>query len=611
MGAMKRIAIYNFSDSDGIVDEFIPNMLAKLRPFVHRIVFVALYKLSDSGLASVEKLVDDVVRCERGGFVVNGYAAGLEAVGWEEIRRQDEVLFLDDSFFGPLYPFAELFGEMDKRDCDFWGLVARNGGNDNPFDPSRKVPPHLRLQFLGVRRKMLASSTFEDFWRDLPTLGTYNDYIQFCEFTFTGHFTEAGFKSDSYLDGSGYDSHDPLIGYASDLVARRCPILVRELFTMPPSALEAEAIDVRGALRLAEKEGEFDTGLVWKTMTRIGQARTYSTNANLLRIFPDHCDRPASELAAIGKIAVCVHMYYVDMLDEILDLASNIPLPFDFLATTDTEKKKKEIESALAGHPRIGKTVVRVMDQNRGRDMSALFICFRDIFLTDEYEIVCRLHTKKTPQVDAARGQLFKLHMFENVLNSPGYVGNVIDMFLRHPTVGVATPPVVHISFPTLGHSWFVNKAKVAKLATDLGLKVQLDDHTPVAVYGTMFWFRPKALRPLFARKWKFSEFNAEPHHVDGGLAHVLERTICYVAQNEGYTTQPIMCVKQAEENYNWLEFKYAQIMSYMPWGDLRVSSQMLSLWKQSDYLPVMRLMSLREACHQFFLALKREVGLN
>ena len=143
--------------------------------------------------------------------------------------------------------------------------------------------------------------------------------------------------------------------------------------------------------------------------------------------------------------------------------------------------------------------------------MSALFICFRDIFLTDEYEIVCRLHTKKTPQVDAARGQLFKLHMFENVLNSPGYVGNVIDMFLRHPTVGVATPPVVHISFPTLGHSWFVNKAKVAKLAADLGLKVQLDDHTPVAVYGTMFWFRPKALRPLFARKWKFSEFNAEP----------------------------------------------------------------------------------------------------
>ena len=102
MGAMKRIAIYNFSDSDGIVDEFIPNMLAKLRPFVHRIVFVALYKLSDSGLASVEKLVDDVVRCERGGFVVNGYAAGLEAVGWEEIRRQDEVLFLDNSFFGPL-----------------------------------------------------------------------------------------------------------------------------------------------------------------------------------------------------------------------------------------------------------------------------------------------------------------------------------------------------------------------------------------------------------------------------------------------------------------------------------------------------------------------------
>jgi rhamnosyltransferase len=374
---------------------------------------------------------------------------------------------------------------------------------------------------------------------------------------------------------------------------------------MPPSALEAEAIDVRGALRLAEKEGEFDTGLIWKIMTRIGQARTYGTNANLLRILPDYCDRPASELAAIGKIAVCVHMYYVDMLDEILELASNIPLPFDFLATTDTEKKKNAIEAALSGHPRIGKTIVRVMDENRGRDMSALFISFRDIFLTDEYEIVCRLHTKKTPQVDAARGQLFKLHMFENVLNSPGYVGNVIDMFLRHPTVGIATPPVVHISFPTLGHSWFVNKPKVAQLAEDLGLKVQLDDHTPVAVYGTMFWFRPKALRPLFARNWRFSEFNAEPHHVDGGLAHVLERIICYVAQNEGYTTQPIMCTKQAEENYNWLEYKHAEIMSHLPWGDLRVSTEMLAVWKQFKYLPRERLTSLSKSFHEVFMALE------
>ena len=153
-----------------------------------------------------------------------------------------------------------------------------------------------------------------------------------------------------------------------------------------------------------------------------------------------------------GRIAVCVHVYYTDMLDEILALSDTIPCAYDFIATTDTEQKKELIENTVRGRANIADVIVRVVEQNRGRDMSALFISCRDLFIDDRYALVCRLHTKKTPHLDGGRGRLFKRHMFENLLNSRGYTSNVLDMFHDKPWIGVAVPPLVHISYPTMGH---------------------------------------------------------------------------------------------------------------------------------------------------------------
>ena len=51
-------------------------------------------------------------------------------------------------------------------------------------------------------------------------------------------------------------------------------------------------------------------------------------------------------------------------------------------------------------------------------------------------------------------------------------------------------------------------------------MDVPLDDHTPMAPYGTMYWFRTDALLRMFEWTWRWEDYNAEPHHIDGGLAH-------------------------------------------------------------------------------------------
>jgi rhamnosyltransferase len=332
--------------------------------------------------------------------------------------------------------------------------------------------------------------------------------------------------------------------------------------------LERNAVDLPRALRIIEAKSDYDTGMIYKNIIYRAELRTLNTNAALLSVLPDTPLKTVRPEHDYGRLAICAHIYYVDMMDEILSYTDNIPVSYDFIATTDTLEKKAEIERITAKHPKIKNTKVLVVERNRGRDMSSLFITCKDILLSGDYSLVCRVHTKKTPQVFAARGNLFKRHMFDNLLNSEGYVINVLNMFHDNPFIGLALPPLIHISYGTLGHSWFVNRKRAEEIASEMDLKVCLDSTTPVSAYGTMFWFRPEALKKLFDCDWKWDDFNPEPHHVDGSLAHVLERLIPYVAQDAGFTTRHIMSPHQAAQNYVWLEYKLERLASALPTAD-------------------------------------------
>ena len=99
-----------------------------------------------------------------------------------------------------------------------------------------------------------------------------------------------------------------------------------------------------------------------------------------------------------------------------------------------------------------------------------------------------------------------------------------------------------------------------------------------------MFWFRPAALRKLFAHEWKHADFNPEPNHVDGGLAHGIERTIAYVAQDAGYTTQHICNTSIAAWNYTMMEFKLDSLLACLPLAYLGQQIHMLEQWQKAGY---------------------------
>ncbi|OKP70672.1 hypothetical protein BTE77_26355 [Ensifer adhaerens] len=580
---MKRIGVAFFYDEQSIVDEYMFFLIDRLSKFTERHIFVSNSDLDDDTKRRLIDLGCEVIVRENRDFDVGAYKHAIEHIGYDRLGDYDELILYNHTFYGPIYPFEEMFTSMARTACDFWGITSHKEMVPNPFTNTGTLPRHINSHFIAIRKSMSATPEFSEYWLSMPEILTYIDSVLKHESRFTAHFESLGFVAAVYDDDVNYGTEYPCFMSVDEAVRRRCPILKRRIFFHDPTFHEQNAIDLPRALSIIRETSDYNEQLIWQNILRCSTLRTLNTTAALTSILPDMRVNTQLERRSTRRIAVCAHVYYDDMIDELLAWCEHIPAPYAFVATTDTREKARRIEARLSEVAEIDEVIVRVLEVNRGRDMSSLFVACRDIFTANRYDLVCRIHTKKSPQVAAARSNLFKRHMFENLLSSEGFVENVLDMFEEKPWLGLAVPPVVHISFPTMGGAWFSNKTRAIETAGKLGLKVKLDDHTPVAAYGTMFWFRPQALQKLFEYPWKWEEFNAEPDHSDGGLAHVLERLIAYAAQDAGYTTQQILCQRQAETNYAMLEFKHAQLASHMRWN-FPWQNAMLAKWEASGY---------------------------
>lgn len=570
----KRLAVYLFYDEDGIVDDYIPYKLQSLKKFVEEIYFVSNSNLTVKSRNKIKSCTSYILCRKNEGFDVWGYKEAIELIGYNELGKYDELILLNYTFFAPIFPFSELFDWSEKQDVGFWGISDHAEIKPNPFTGSGILNRHIQSHFIAIRNNVLTSFEFKDYWQSMPMINSYEDSVLFHESRFTHHFFKKGFGYAVYIDSKAFKTAYPAFLEVGETLKRRSPIFKRRLFFHDAIFHDSNGLFLRRSLEFIENNTQYDSSLILKNILRTVKPKDLFSNLSLLKVFDSH------ERAALRediKILVVAHIFYPEVLSELAIYLNSIPCRYDLLVTTATQEAKvnilanKMLKEINADHVEI-----RIVEQNRGRDMSSLFITAKDIILEKKYDWVCRLHSKKSPQDSYGRAEHFKEMMYLNLLKDKNYTSKLLNFLDKNTNIGFAMPPMVHIGYPTLGHSWYGNKIRVMELAEDLGIDIPLDDFSPYAAYGTMFWFRPKALEKLFKYDWKFEDFAEEPAHFDGSLAHALERLLVYVVHDAGYMAYNVMSSEMAELNYTKLEYKAQRLMSSLPNGD--VSSQIKSL---------------------------------
>lgn len=141
---MKRIAFYLFWEKDGVVDRYVPYCLEKLREHVEHIVVISNGPLSEAGRGELRGVADEVWERENVGFDVGGYKDALTRFGFDRLAEYDELILLNYTFFGPTYPFSEMFDQTDRWDLDFWGISDHAEASPHHFATGGVLPHHIQ-----------------------------------------------------------------------------------------------------------------------------------------------------------------------------------------------------------------------------------------------------------------------------------------------------------------------------------------------------------------------------------------------------------------------------------------------------------------------------------
>lgn len=559
---LRRIVFYLFFDPQGVVDDYVTYKLQALREHAAHIFVVSNSTLTPEGRDKLESVADTVWERKNVGFDVWAYKEAMETFGMDRLGEFDELILMNYTFFGPVFPFAETFERMDAQELDFWGLTAHKSVDPNPFAGATGVLPfHIQSHWIGIRKAMLTSLEFQQYWATMPMIRSYDDSILHHEARFTQHFASKGFRYAIAFPPEDYPSEHPVFDNAVLMLDNRCPIVKRRMFFHEPSYLERNAILGRRVLEKLE-DTDYPVDLIWRNIVRSAEPRTLHTNFSMLSVLPGGDVGEMPDPAP--RICVIAHVYYDDMVQEMMSYVGHIPGPYDLVVTTDTGAKRSRILAALAPYD-IARVEVRVLESNRGRETSAFLVGCRDLLVPGRYDLICKVHSKKSAQDGYNLGMLFKHHMFDNLLSSPMYVSGLLHLFAKDQTLGMVFPPVVNIGYPTLGHAWFTNRPAAVELAKDLGIHTTFDRSTPIAPYGGMFWCRPEAIVAFTAHEWKWEDFPDEAGWTDGGLPHVIERLYAYAVMDAGFHVRSVMTADWAEINYTFLEYKLQRVSAMLP----------------------------------------------
>lgn len=258
--------------------------------------------------------------------------------------------------------------------------------------------------------------------------------------------------------------------------------------------------------------------------------RSHRLSASL----PPHWLTQVSTEQDHAKIATLAHVYYPDLLPDIISELSAIPVAFDLIITNATGAHLDVHTDELTNLNRL--TVLDV--ENRGRDILPL-VAVVNADLLEPYELVLKVHTKKSAWREehaelGGDGQGWRQDFLDGLLGSANNVTNILNTFASDPRAGLITT-----AGNIVGPEFWGGDEDIAR---NLLRRIQLD-LTPASLRfasGSMYWVRGFLLQGLRAFALEDADFEDEAGQVDGTTAHALERILGIVTREAGYELREV-----------------------------------------------------------------------
>jgi len=564
--------LYVHFDRDNLIDAHIIYQLRAFRDFGCDIIFISNSQLPESETDKVKDLVDEIVLRENRGYDWAAWRDVLFAKGLKFFDKYDELLLMNCTCYGPIFPLHEMFDCMAQKDCDFWMPTKHTC--------IYGIPEHGQPYLLIVRKKLLKSNVFWNYWQKIKDeYETFEDVVLHGEIRLSTVLSDAGFRYSVYAEAddlremSAIGYNEPfLINAADSLIAHnRLPLVKVKSFRTARDMPFNIGGDI---IRSIKKSGShYPVSLIYKHLRRCNPLSWQKNLPETMQVIDSNAPVvPRTKQASIGVFG---HFFYPDRFKELIDYLAKIPCSFDLLATTTTEDCALEISRmAKEKLERVNTVKVRVVP-NRGRDAAPWLMEFRDEHLS--YDIALKVQSQKHSHLTTVFGYKWNNYLFDSMLASEGYISEIIKLFDSENKLGIVFPtypPIFNMANPHAYVGTPYDQELLKKIFEKIGLNPPLQFSQPIFPTG-VFWYRPKALEKLLQSDISLKEFHREPFPTAGTFDHTLERAIPYIVQGQGYYYKLAMTSETLVSSFQMYEDK---IMSDTSLVELVASTSVRSL---------------------------------
>jgi lipopolysaccharide biosynthesis protein len=236
-------------------------------------------------------------------------------------------------------------------------------------------------------------------------------------------------------------------------------------------------------------------------------------------------------LESPSRIAAVVHVYYANLLPEILHNLESIPVEFDLLVTNASGRVVRIDPESI---PLLQN--VRVLDMsNHGRDILPL-VSLINAGLLDPYELIVKVHTKESvwrAEHDlGGSGAGWRDELLGGLLGSSANVERILCAFAERPELGVLTSDGSVLGPEYWGDNQLTTHTLMRRI--ELGF----DESQLRFPAGSMYWIRGFLLQGLRALNLSAADFEKEAGQVNSTTAHALERMVGLLTAEAGQTVE-------------------------------------------------------------------------
>jgi rhamnosyltransferase len=134
----------------------------------------------------INKYVINIILRDNEGYDFMSWQKGIQSIS--NIEKYDEVIFCNDSCYGPIYPLEHIFSQMNKKNADVWGITDSN-----------QISYHIQSYFMVFKKNVFLSESFKSFINSIAIEKSKEDIVRKYEVGLSDMLLENGYSLDSFI----------------------------------------------------------------------------------------------------------------------------------------------------------------------------------------------------------------------------------------------------------------------------------------------------------------------------------------------------------------------------------------------------------------------------